>query len=220
MAAASQARRLRPALDIVALEKGDWTSYSACGIPYFVGGDIDRLARLVAPTPQEFRDGQRIAVRLRHEATGIDLDRREVEVRDHDHGRTVRLGFDSLLVATGARPRRPDLPGIDGDCIMGVQTLGDAVRLLEQAEKVHARNVVVVGGGYIGLEVAEAFLQRGAAVTVVERAPEVMGTLDPDMGSLVSSAMRKHGIEVRCGVAPLGFEPGVVHTDDGDFPAD
>ena len=220
MAAASEARRRRPNMDIVALEKGDWTSYSACGIPYLVGGAIGKLEDLVARTPQEFRDGHRIDVRLRHEAMAVDLDRREVEVRDHDHGRTVRLGFDTLLFGTGARPRRPRLPGIDHECVMGVQTLGDAAQLLAQAERVHARKVVVVGGGYIGLEIAEAFVERGADVTVLERSAEVMGTVDPDMGAMVSAAMRKQGIDVRCGVATLGFDPGVVHTDAGDVPAD
>ena len=167
MGAATQARRLRPDLDIVALEKGDWTSYSACGIPYLVGGHIGDVEQLVARTPQQFRDQHRIDVRLRHEAVGIDLDRRSVEVRDHDHGRTVRVPFDQLMLGMGARPRRPDLPGMDGDIVHGVQTLGDAAHLLAHAEKIACDRVVVVGGGYIGLEMAEAFVQRGAAVTVV-----------------------------------------------------
>ena len=220
MGAASTARRLRADLDIVALEKGEYTSYSACGIPYLVGGEVDRVEDLVARTPQEFRDRHRIDVRLRHEAVGIDLDRREVEVRDHEHGRTFRLGFDQLLVGTGARPRRPPLPGIDGADIYGVQTLGDGARLLERIGRSPVRDVVVVGGGYIGLEMAEAFLRRGARVTVVERDPEVMRTLDPDMGAMVSRAMRRHGVDVRCGTGVTGFEPGVVHTEQGDLPAD
>jgi NADPH-dependent 2,4-dienoyl-CoA reductase/sulfur reductase-like enzyme len=103
---------------------------------------------------------------------------------------------------------------------MGVQTLNDAAALLAQAERSHATDVVVVGGGYIGLEMAEAFVRRGARVTVVERDPEVMGTLDPDMGALVSAAARKHGVDVRCGVTTTGFEPGVVHTDSGEIKAD
>src|SRR3954468_17562870 len=114
MAAASTARRLRPARDNDAFGKKKSTSYSACGIPYLIGGEVSRVDELVARTPQEFRDQHRIDVRLRHEALAIDLDRREVEVRDHEHARTIRVGFDQLLIGTGARPRRPDLPGIDG----------------------------------------------------------------------------------------------------------
>src|SRR3712207_1850111 len=112
MGAATQARRLRPDLDVVALEKGDWTSFSACGIPYLVGGHIGQLDDLVVRTPQQLRADHRIDVRMRHEAMAIDLDRRAVEVRDHDHARTVWLPFDQLMLGMGARPRRPDLPGI------------------------------------------------------------------------------------------------------------
>jgi NADPH-dependent 2,4-dienoyl-CoA reductase/sulfur reductase-like enzyme len=220
MTAATQARRLRPDLDIVALEKGDWTSYSACGIPYLVGGHIGQLEDLVVRTPQQFRDEHRIDVRVRHEAVGIDLDRRSVEVRDHDHGRTVRLPFDQLMIGTGARPRRPDLPGMDSDLVHGVQTLGDAADLLRHAETGECERIVVVGGGYIGLEMAEAFVERGATVTVVEQAPEVMRTLDPDMGRLVRRAMEGQGVEVRVGVGVEGISDGVVHTTDGDMKTD
>src|SRR4051812_14389802 len=220
MGAASTARRLRSDLDIVALEKSDFTSYSACGIPYLIGGEVSRVDELIARTPQEFRNQHRIDVRVRHEALAIDLDRREVEVRDHEHDRTIRLGFDQLVIGTGARPRRPDLPGIDGPDIYGVQTLDDGARLLQRITDRPVEKVVVVGGGYIGLEMAEAFVRRGAAVIVVERAAQVMRTLDEDMGALVSRAMRRHGIDVRCGTETLGFEPGVVHTSDGDLPAD
>ena len=220
MGAATQARRLRPDLDIVALEKGDWTSYSACGIPYLVGGHIGHVEELVARTPQQFREQHRIDVRLRNEAMGIDLDRRLVEVRDHDHGRTVRLPFDHLMLGMGARPRRPDVPGMDGDAVHGVQTLGDAAHLLAHAEEGPCDRVVVVGGGYIGLEMAEAFVLRGAAVTVVEQAPEVMRTLDPDMGAMVRAAMERQNVEVRVGVEVEGVSDGVVHTTDGDLKAD
>ncbi|MEN3272134.1 MAG: hypothetical protein V7636_895, partial [Actinomycetota bacterium] len=101
MAASTQARRLRADLDIVALERGDHTSYSACGIPYLVGGEVHDVDDLVARTPQQLREQHRIDVRLHHEAMAIDVDRREVEVRDHDHKRTFRLGFDQLMIGTG-----------------------------------------------------------------------------------------------------------------------
>jgi NADPH-dependent 2,4-dienoyl-CoA reductase/sulfur reductase-like enzyme len=221
MTAATQARRLDGDLDIVALEKSQWVSYSACGIPYLVAGDIERVQDLVARSPQEFRDRHKIDVRLRHEAMAIDIDSGQVEVRDHEHGRTVRIPYDHLVVATGASPFRPDIPGINGETVLGVQTLDDAQRLLERNQRSQPRDVVVVGGGYIGLEMAESYVRLGAKVIVVDRAPEIMGTLDPDMGALVRTAMLRHGIEVRCNTGVAAFEPGSVQLATGDtLPAD
>ncbi|MCA1842051.1 MAG: FAD-dependent oxidoreductase [Actinobacteria bacterium] len=220
MAAASQARRRRPDLEIVALEKGRWTSYSACGIPYVVGGDVESIDRLVARDPQTFRDTYRIDARMRQEAMAVDLAARTIEVRDHEHDRTYTLGFDLLHIGTGAVPLRPPLPGMDEAHVHGVQTLEDAAELLGDATGSRVAKVVVVGGGYIGLEMAEAFVKRGVRVTVVERGPEVMGTLDPDMGAYVSRAMREEGIDVRCGESVQAFDGGAVVTDRGAIPAD
>jgi NADPH-dependent 2,4-dienoyl-CoA reductase/sulfur reductase-like enzyme len=219
MSAASLVRRRRPDIDIVALERGAWTSYSACGIPYVVSGAVDSLDRLIARTPEAFRQ-QRIDARVHHEVTGIDLDDRKVEVHDAVHGRTITLPFDSLLIATGARPTRPDIPGIDLEHVHGVQTLEDAAHLLEHAATADGRQVVVVGGGYIGLEMAEAFLERGAEVTVVEGGPQLMRTLDSDMASLVTDAMRRRGIDVRLGQPVTAFERGFVRTAGGPIAAD
>jgi NADPH-dependent 2,4-dienoyl-CoA reductase/sulfur reductase-like enzyme len=220
MSAASNARRGRPDLEIVALERGGRTSYSACGIPYLVAGDIADPEQLVARTPQEFRDNQRIDVRLHHEATAIDLDARKVEVRDHIHDRTLQLGFDELVVATGAVPRRPQLPGIDLPFVVGVQTVDDGEALLEHARRIACRKVVVVGGGYIGLEMAEAFVRWGASVTMLEAGPQVMSTLDPDMAEPVAAALRGFGVEVRTDTRVHGFEPGRVLLDDSYVDAD
>jgi NADPH-dependent 2,4-dienoyl-CoA reductase/sulfur reductase-like enzyme len=220
MSAAAQARRLQPYLEIVALEKGEWTSYSACGIPYVVGGEVAEVEDLVARTPQELRDQHKIDVRLHHEVLGIDAKERWVEVRDQLHHRTFRIDFDQLHVATGARPTRPDLPGIDGTGVYGVQTLDDAKVLLDRARTGRCDTVVVVGGGYIGLEMAEAFVRRGAAVTLVERGEQVMHTLDPDMAERLLAPMRGLGIDVRLGTRVTGFEPDRVHLGDESLEAD
>ena len=220
MAAASQARRRRPDLDIVALERGQWSSYSACGIPYVVGGDVGGIDQLVVRSPQEFRDRFRIDVRTRHEAVALDVDQRWVEVRNHEAGRTYRLGFDQLHLGTGAVPIRPPVPGADAEHVHGVQTLHDASDLLEHARQAGVGSVVVVGGGYIGLEIAEAFVKRGCRVTVVDGRPQPMSTLDPDMGALVADAMREHGIEVRTEERVEAIEAGAVETSGGRLPAD
>ena len=220
MSAATQARRLQPYLEIVALEKGSWTSYSACGIPYLVGGEVASLEDLVVRTPQELRDQHKIDVRLQHEVLGVDARERWVEVRDQQRHRTFRLEFDQLHVATGARPTRPPLPGIDGAEVLGVQTLDDARELLDRARTSRCESVVVVGGGYIGLEMAEAFVRRGARVTLVEGHDQVMRTVDPDMAARLLPPMRGLGIDVRVGQRVTAFEPGRVHLGDDHLDAD
>jgi NADPH-dependent 2,4-dienoyl-CoA reductase/sulfur reductase-like enzyme len=220
MSAASQARRGRPDLEIVVLEKGNWTSYAACGIPYVVSGAVDSLEDLVQRTPQEFRDRLRIDVRMRHEAMGVDLARRRIEVRDHEHRRTIEIGFDQLVVATGARPIRPPIPGIELDHVRGVQTLDDAQVLLDLAKTRRCRKVAVVGAGYIGLEMAEAFLNWGAEVTLLDAAPQVMRTLDPDMAERIHPELERRGVELRLDVKVTGFEPSAVLTADGPIQAD
>jgi NADPH-dependent 2,4-dienoyl-CoA reductase/sulfur reductase-like enzyme len=221
MSAVSRIRKGRPDAEIVALERSPWTSYSACGIPYLVGGVVEGgVDRLVARSPDQHRE-QGTDVRTGHEATAIDLEAREVQVRPLD-GEEYRLGFDQLLIATGGTPLRPDLPGIDLPFIHGVQNLDDAAHLLDHAQTLWQRcqRVVVVGSGYIGLEMAEAFKERGCTAIVLEQAAQPMGTLDPEMGALVAIAMVTHGIDLRCGVSVTGFEPETVLTDGGPIGAD
>ncbi len=221
MAAISQVRKGPRSHDVVVLERGRHTSYSACGIPYVVGGEVATLEALVARTPQQFRADHGVDVRMGHEAVGIDLDRREIEVHDHARaGRTYRLGFDDLLLGTGGQPVRPPLPGIELPLVHGVQTLDDAAHLLAHAEHSECKDVVIVGGGYIGLEMAEAFTNRGSRVVVVDRFPTPLGGLDPELGALVTAAMRLHGIDCHLGVEVLGFDERAVLTDDGSHAAD
>lgn len=220
MAAVSRVRALKPHAEIIALEKGPWTSYSACGIPYLVGGEVAKLDDLVARTPQQFRDKDRIDVRTRHEVTEIDLDRREVTVHGKEFGRTLKIGFDQLLIGTGGIPVRPPLPGIDLPSVHGVQTLADAEHLLRHATEGRAARVAVVGGGYIGIEIAEAFVRRGLRVSMIEGSDQVMRTLDADMGERVATAIRKAGIDLRLNTQVTGFEADGVVTSAGRIPAD
>ena len=213
MAAASQARRRKPYMEIVALERGEHTSYSACGIPYLVAGDVADPEQLVARTPEQFRDNHRIDVRMRHEAMAIDLDAGKVEVRDHARDRTFQLGFDILHIGTGASPIRPDLPGIDLPTVRGVH-------LLEQARRTECKNVAIIGGGYIGIEMAEAFVRWGAKVTLIEGNQQLMRTFDPDMAAPIATAMRRHGVDVRLGVRAQAFDSEVVQTYAGPIAAD
>jgi NADPH-dependent 2,4-dienoyl-CoA reductase/sulfur reductase-like enzyme len=219
MAGAAQVRRRAPALEIVALEKGTRTSYSACGIPYLVSGAVHDIEDLVARTPDDFR-AARIDVRTEHEVVGLDLEARKAEVHNLAHERGFHLGFDLLLVATGSRPARPELPGADLPHVHGVQTLDDAAGLLEAAKTRRPKRVTVIGSGYVGLELAEAFLERGVAVTIVEAGPEVMGSLDPEMGALVARALRARGIAVHVGLPARSISDTAVHTDSSDIRTD
>lgn len=225
MSAASQAKRLRPELEIVALDRGNYASYSACGIPYRVAGDVESVDELVARTPEEHRR-RGIDLRLRSEVTALDLDARTVQVGDVEAGTSYDLGFDDLVLATGAVPRRPDIPGIDAHGVFGVQTLDDGEAILADLASREPKRAVVIGGGYIGVEMAEAMVRRGLEVTVVDRSPQPMSTLDPDMGALVREAMLGLGIAVETGTLVRSIETddaGVVRavvTDSGEIAAD
>jgi NADPH-dependent 2,4-dienoyl-CoA reductase/sulfur reductase-like enzyme len=208
MSSASQARRLRgpDELEIVAFERGGYTSYSACGIPYLVGGTVTELERLITRAPQTFRKDYAIDARVRHEVTEIDLDRGAVKVRALDEGTESWEGFDEIVVATGAVPLRPSLPGADAGGVFGVQTLDHGVAIKKYVESTRPRRAVVIGGGYIGLEMAEAFKANDMDVTLVEMAPEPMSSLDPEMGGQITSALRDMGITVHTEEPVTGFE--------------
>ncbi|WP_326784961.1 FAD-dependent oxidoreductase [Streptomyces sp. NBC_00151] len=227
MSAASQARRLRgpDELEIVAFERGHFTSYSACGIPYWVGGDVPDRDRLIARTPEEHR-ARDIDLRMRTEVTGIDVAGARVRSRDLGTGAEAWTSYDRLVIATGARPVRPDLPGADAPGVHGVQTLDDGQALLDSLAVAEGRRAVVVGAGYIGVEMAEALINRGYEVTVVNRGKEPMSTLDPDMGRLVHTAMEGLGITMVDDAEVTAFLTGAegrvsaVVTKDATYPAD
>ncbi|GDY62013.1 flavoprotein oxidoreductase [Streptomyces avermitilis] len=227
MSAASQARRLKgPAeLEIVAFERGHFTSYSACGIPYWVGGDVAERDQLIARTPEEHR-ARGIGLRIRTEVTEIDAEGARVRSRDLASGAESWTSYDKLVIATGARPVRPELPGVDAPGVHGVQTLDDGQALLDTLAATRGRRAVVVGAGYIGVEMAEALINRGYEVTVVNRSKEPMATLDPDMGRLVHKAMEGLGITMVNDAEVTGLPTGddgrvrAVATEDAEYPAD
>ncbi|MDT0395237.1 MULTISPECIES: FAD-dependent oxidoreductase [Streptomyces] len=227
MSAASQARRLKgpDELEIVAFERGHFTSFSACGIPYWVGGDVPDRELLIARTAEEHR-ARDIDLRMRTEVTELDVDRGRVRARDLDSGAESWTSYDKLVIATGARPIRPELPGMDAPGVHGVQTLDDGQALLDTLSRTRGRRAVVVGAGYIGVEMAEAMINRGYEVTVVNRGSEPMATLDPDMGLLVHRAMEGMGITMVNDAEVTRLLTGddgrvrAVATRDAEYPAD
>lgn len=217
-AASTLRRRLRPDDEVIVLERGPWTSYSACGIPYWIAGSVGSAEALVSRTPDEHRRNG-IDLRIDTEATAIDPGARTVSIGNGDD-----LSYDRLVIATGAEPIRPDLPGIEGFGIHGVQTLADGQELID-ALAAGPQRVVVVGSGYIGLEIAEACVDRGFAVTVIDRSPTPMSIVEPVLGEKIAAAMRGRGIQllVSTGVTGFALEDGHVvgvMTDAGTIEAD
>ncbi|MCG5453206.1 MULTISPECIES: FAD-dependent oxidoreductase [Micromonospora] len=228
MSAASQARRRRDRgdLEIVVFERGNFTSYSACGIPYWISGLVPGPEALIARTPETFRTDYAMDVRMRHEVTAIDLERREVVARDLKGGGEVRERFDDLMYATGAVPVKPSWAITDAGGVFGMQTLDDGAALRDWLDAdPQPRRAVVVGGGYIGVEIAEALIQRGLSVTLVEAGEQPMSTVDSDMGELVAEAMRGLGITIRGSLPVTGLEErdgrvSAVVTAEGPIPTD
>ena len=226
MSAAAQARRMMSTgeLEIVAFERGPRTSYAACGLPYLVGRLVDTPELLIARTPEQHR-ANGIDVRIHHEVTAIDAKASTVTVRGLDTGREAVEPYDELLIGTGASGIAPPWPGIDADGVLQLRTLEDAAEV-ERRLDAGARRAVVVGAGYIGLEVAEALLERGLDVTAIERLEARMGAvLDADMAAGVADAMRAAGIILRLGNAVTGFTTAdgrvsAVETATGPVAAD
>lgn len=223
-AAATASRGVEP-VEIVAFERGAHTSYAACGLPYLVGGVVDEAARLVARSPEEHRK-RGIDVRTLHEVVAIDTGAREVEVRSLDDDRTFRLPFEHLVIGTGASPVRPPFPNVDADGVTGIHTIPDAVALDELLRSRSPKRAVVVGAGYIGVEMAEALRRRGLEVTMVEKAAQPMATLDPDMAERVAEGLAALGVDLRLGTGVEGFEVDgggrvrAVATEAGELPAE
>lgn len=225
MSAASQVRRLRQDVEIVVFERSPHTSYSACGLPYYVAGLVDKAEALIARTPERFREKYAIDARVRHEVLAIEPEARRVRVRNRESGAEWSEPYDQLLLATGALPFCPALPGADAEGIYGLSTLQSGIRVRRALDEGRPRRAVVVGGGYIGLEMAEAFIRRGLEVTLVTRGEEVMETLDADIGRIVSEALRGLGVTLHLQEALQGFEVKdgrvcQVLTDNHRLPAD
>ena len=211
--AAARARRHSETAHITVIERGPDVSFANCGLPYHIGGEIPDRAELALHTPESLRNLLNIEILTRTEAVEIDRATREVVVRDLRDGSTRRLAYDKLVLSPGASPLRPPLPGIDHPAVCTLRNLQDMDRILERASG--SPSALVIGGGFIGLEMAEQLVRLGKQVTLVERLPQILPQLDPEMALPLAASLRAHGVDLLTGDAITRFEPcpdGVTAT--------
>lgn len=205
MTAATKVRRENPNCDIVVFEQSAYTSYSACGIPYFISGKVSTYEELIVRTPEEFIKKHQIDVRIFHQVLEVDTDNNQVLVRNTKDQTQFWETYDKLLIASGGKAFCPDVENRTADGIFGISTLRSGIRTQKFIEEKKPKTVVIVGGGYIGLEMAEALLIKGLKVTLIDRSPEIMNTLDPDMGKLIHEVMKKLGVKIHVSESLLRF---------------
>ena len=201
LSAASRARRLDSSLDIVVLEKGATISYSACGLPYFLSGEVKRLNQLIVHTPEFFQTERNIRVRIQAEAAAIEHGRREVLLACGD-----RIKYDKLIIATGARPDLEKLKGTAAPHVFSLHTFADAGRIAQFLTDRKPRTAAVIGAGYIGLEAAEALRASGLRVRVIDANADVLGREDAPLTKLVRQHLERFGIALECEVRVGGVD--------------
>ena len=204
--AATRIRRLDEHAQITIFERSGYISYANCGLPYYIGGVIEDPEELTLQTPESFQARFRINVKVKHEVIDIDVKRKTVTVRNLDTGEEFEEGYDKLILSPGAKPIRPDLPGIDSKNLFSLRTVEDTFRIRRFAEEHKPKTAVMVGGGFIGLEVAENLCELGVKVTVIQRGNQLLNTLDYDMATLVHSKLRSKGIDLKIGGNVVAFE--------------
>lgn len=205
MSAASRARRLDPDLEIVAYERTGYVSYGSCGLPYLIAGVVREAADLVARTPEQFAR-QGIETRTNHEVTAIDTSNKTVEVKDLTEGSEFSTGYDKLVIATGGSPIRPPMPGIELEGVFVLRTVEDGIAVNRFLAEERPRRAVIIGSGYIGVEVAEAFVQRGLQTTMLDMLPQVLDNFDADIAQLMQSELERNGVIVSVDDTAQGIE--------------
>jgi NADPH-dependent 2,4-dienoyl-CoA reductase/sulfur reductase-like enzyme/rhodanese-related sulfurtransferase len=204
--AAARARRLSEAAEIIVIERGPYVSFANCGLPYVVGGEIAEENKLLVHTPDSLRNRFNLDVRVLTEAVCIDRQAREIELRDLTLDTCYREAYDALVLATGAAPLKPPIRGIERPGHFMVRDIPDVKSMVAWIEDRQAQRAVVVGGGYIGLEMAEQLQRRGLTVAVAEALPQVMAPLDPEMAGWLHEELRAHGVALHLGDGVAAFE--------------
>ncbi|HEY3366976.1 MAG TPA: FAD-dependent oxidoreductase [Symbiobacteriaceae bacterium] len=210
--AAARARRTDEQAQIIMLEKGPYISFANCGLPYFVGREIGDRSALLLQTPESFRERFHVDVRVFHEALTIDRDRKTVRIRDLQAGTEYEETYTSLILAPGATPIRPPLPGIDRENVYTVRTVPDSDAIRAYMDEHAAGRAVVIGAGFIGLEMVENLQKLGLTVTLIEKAAQVLPPLDPEMAAFIAATLDQMGVEVITNDGIAAFEGQAAGT--------
>ena len=218
MSAATRLRRLDADTEIIVLEKSGYVSYANCGLPYYVGGVIEEEKDLLLQTPASLHARFRLDVRVLTEALSIDPVKKEVHVQSLESGNKYSLAYDKLILSPGASPIVPPIPGVER--ALTLRTVEDVERIVAQV-MAKPQSAVVIGGGFIGVEIAENLIHKGITTSVIEASDQVLAPLDPEMATLVAKEMRLQKVDLRLGVSVTAINPKTVILSDGtELPAE
>ena len=204
--AAARIRRLDEQAEIVVFERSGYISYANCGLPYYIGEVITDPAALTLQTPESFFSRFRIDMKVHHEVTAINPERKTVTVKNLETGEVFEESYDKLLLSPGAKPTQPQVRGVDLDHVFTLRTVEDTFRLKDYIDEHKPQSVVIAGGGFIGLELGENLCEQGMAVTIIQRPKQLMNPFDTDMAAFIHAEARKHGIKLMLGHTVEGFE--------------
>ena len=204
--AAARIRRLDESAEIVVFERSGYVSYANCGLPYYIGGVIQDPEELTLQTPERFYQRFRVDMRVRHEVTALHPERKTVTVRNLASGEIFEEAYDKLLLSPGAKPTQPPLPGTGSDRLFTLRTVEDTFRIREFVVREKPKSVVLAGGGFIGLELAENLRELGLAVTIVQQPRQLMNPFDPEMAAFLHAKMRERGVSLLLGRSVEGFQ--------------
>jgi len=222
--AAARIRRLDEHAQIIIFERTGYMSYANCGLPYYIGGKITDKEELTLQTPESFWNRFRVDVRVFHEVTDIDTDKKTVTVKNLQTGRVYEENYDKLLLSPGAKPAKPNIEGIDSDKIFTLRTVEDTFKIKDYMYASAPKSAAVIGGGFIGIEMAENLRESGLEVTLIEYADHLLAPLDYDMAAAVHSKMEENGVKLMLKTAVTGFaeENGriIIKTDKGNTVSD
>ncbi len=218
--AAARLRRLDEKREIIILERGEYVSFANCGLPYYIGGVIRDREDLTLQTPEGFKRRFNIDVRVRHEAVKIDTDKKIVAVRDLVSGKEYSIGYDELIISTGAKPVLPSIDGVNRAGVFTLRSIPDTIAIKEFIRRNEPRSAVVIGGGYIGVEMAENLSHAGLDVAIAEMSDHVIASLDFDMAAEVHKYLRSMGIKLYLNSKVTSIGDGSVSIGDREIPAD